>query len=62
MKIICNKDEFAMLVRFCERYEYENACRGCLFECVCTKGEELCEGAWMSRIEDVCEIGDGSNG
>lgn len=62
MKIICNKDEYALMVRFCERMEAENACRGCLFECVCMKGDELCEGAWLSQIEDVCEIEVPANG
>ena len=62
MKIICSKEKFAQLVRFCATNEFENGCRGCLFECVCMKGDELCEGAWMERIEDVCEIGEGSDG
>ena len=56
MKIICTKEEFARLVRFCSEKEHENMCRGCIFECVCTQHEEWYEGAWLTRIEDVCEI------
>lgn len=56
MKIVCSKTEFARLVRRCESCAIDNACRGCMFENVCTKGEELCEDAWMSQIEDLCEI------
>lgn len=62
MKIICSKDEFALLVRFCMATECESDCSGCIFETVCMKGEEMCEGAWMSRIENICEIGETANG
>ena len=56
MKIMCSVEEFSRLVRFCSESERADCCRGCTFETVCTAHEEMCEGAWMTRIEDVCEI------
>lgn len=57
MKIICNKEEFASLVRNCllgARYE---ACAGCPFRGVCSAGgEPVYDEHIMSRIEDICEI------
>lgn len=57
MKILCNKEEFAALVRQCfigARYE---ACVGCPFSGVCTAGgEPVYDDQIMSRIEDICEI------
>lgn len=30
MKIICNKEEYAALIRTCDKYDRENACVGCI--------------------------------
>ena len=62
MRIICSKDEFAKLVRECMAAEIEGACRGCIFGGVCSKGDPLGDGDWMTGIEDVCNIGEDSNG
>ena len=50
MKILCDKEEFALLVRECQLCESQNGCVGCLFEGICTKTDE------MNCIEDICEI------
>lgn len=57
MKIICNKKEFAALVRECYRGARDGSCVGCLFAAVCTAGrEQMYEDQVMTRIEDICEI------
>lgn len=57
MKILCNKDEFAALVRQCYRCARDNSCDGCLFASVCTSGREaMYEDQIMSRIDDICEV------
>lgn len=56
MKILCDKDEFALLVRECQMCETIDTCRGCLFAGLCsTVGNEE-ELYAMSCIEDLCEI------
>lgn len=57
MKIICNKDEFADLVRSCLINSKERYCAGCVVSSVCTMGCG-CDGddAAMRCIEDICEI------
>lgn len=57
MKIICNKDEFADMIRACLINHVEGRCMDCVFSCVCTMGEG-CEDddAAMRCIEDICEI------
>ena len=57
MKIICNKKEFAALVRECFRSTRDGSCCGCLFSPICTAGSEpMYDDQVMSRIEDICEI------
>ena len=56
MKILCDKDEFALLVRECQMCESQDACRGCFFTGLCSAVENE-EGMYaMSGIEDICEI------
>ena len=50
MKLLCDKDEFALLVRECMLTESQRGCRGCLFKGLC--GEDV----GMDSIEDICEI------
>ncbi len=54
MNIVCNKNEFAMLVRNCQRNEGE--CEGCLFTSVCSGAGCVEDGDIMSYIEDICEV------
>lgn len=51
MKIICDKNEFATLVRACDRHMTETCatCAGCLLNAICTAEDE--EG-----VEAMCEI------
>ena len=63
MKIDCNKDEFAALVRQCYRAARDYSCDGCPFGPICTAGTEaVCEDQIMSRIDDICEIEVGASG
>lgn len=56
MKIICNQNEFAALVREC-CHAAKNGCEGCLFDKVCTGGYDRNDDAYvMDRIEDICQI------
>jgi hypothetical protein len=50
MKILCDKYEFALLVRECQRCDSQEQCVGCLFIGLCG------QGIGMDRIEDICEI------
>lgn len=50
MKILCDKDEFALLVRECQLSESKNNCSGCLFTGICTQWDGV------ETIEDLCEI------
>ena len=50
MKILCSKEEFALLVRECQLCEAQHKCEGCLFSGICTKTDE------MNCIEDICRI------
>ena len=52
MKIICGKDEFALLIRACECNIISDTCAGCLFKGLC--GET--EYDHIKGIEDICEI------
>lgn len=60
MKIICNKKEYAALVRGCQESEYGRygaSCSGCVFARVCSQGNiERDDGDVMTHIEDICEI------
>lgn len=60
MKIICNKSEFAMLVRNCAYEHQTNDCQNCLFSDVCSETNAIdYQFEIMSRIEDICTIEDG---
>ena len=50
MKIQCTKQEFALLIRECQLCDAQNECKGCLFNAICTRTDE------MNCIEDICEI------
>ena len=56
MKILCDKDEFALLVRECQLCEAMDNCRGCFFAALCSAVENEAELYAMSCIEDICEI------
>ena len=56
MKILCDKEEFALLVRECQRCDALNGCRGCLFAGLCSAVENEEEMYAMDCIEDICEI------
>lgn len=60
MKIICNKSEFAMLVRKCAYEHQTNDCQNCLFFNVCSETNAIdYQFEIMSSIEDICTIEDG---
>lgn len=55
MKILCTKDEFALLVRSC--MGEHSTCSGCPFAFVCSQGgDEIFDDDIMEKIEDICEI------
>ena len=57
MKIVCNKEEFAALIRQCYRSTRDCSCDGCPFSPICTSGcDQTYDDQIMSRIEDICEI------
>lgn len=58
MKIVCNKNEFAALVRSCVSAETLDTCRGCFFTDMCATGSNYEEGVVfeMNGIEDICEV------
>ena len=56
MKIICNKREFALLVRECALTKNEDTCRGCLFASICAQGGDSLYDEIMEAIEDICEV------
>ena len=56
MKILCDKDEFAMLVRGCVYGKRDGQCCGCVFACVCSQESEPTETDVMCTIDDICEI------
>ena len=56
MKIICDKDEFALLVRECQLCEAQNKCGDCLFGGLCSVAGNEEEMYMMDGIEDICEI------
>ena len=53
MKILCDKDEFALLVRKCQYNESFENCRGCIFNGLCGVADEK---IIMDSIEDICEL------
>ena len=56
MKLVCSKEEFAMLVRECQMCEAVDSCRGCFFTGLCSAVENEAEMYAMSCIEDICVI------
>lgn len=56
MKIICNKREFAQLVRECANVSNNEKCHGCIFAPICTQGGDALYDEIMVRIEDICEV------
>ncbi len=55
MKILCTKDEFALLVRNC--MGKHSTCSGCPFACICSQGsDDILDSDIMEKIEDICEI------
>ena len=59
MKIICNKSEFAMLIRNCQYGKCFEECKNCWFQQICSEMNEMTETEIMSSIEDICTIEDG---
>ena len=55
MKIICNKKEFAELVRNCECTLSNDGCNACVFVGLCSQGCSVARDG-MDFIEDICEI------
>ena len=65
MKIICNQQEFAQLVRACAKTSSGMylSCGGCVFNGVCAGNGAPEDGDVMSCIEDICEVqGAGADG
>lgn len=59
MKIICNKKEFAELVRGCYENSTNNeSCECCLFLEACSRGYTTGTGDIITGIEDICVIVD----
>ena len=59
MKIICNKSEFAMLIRNCHYDTCFEDCNNCWFQQICSEMNAMTETEIMSSIEDICTIEDG---
>ena len=59
MKIICNKPEFAMLIRNCQYDKCFEDCKNCWFQQICSEMNAIKEPEIMSSIEDVCTVEDG---
>lgn len=57
MKIICDKDMHAYLVRACTENKIYNDCDGCIFHGICSQASDtLDNGDIMTVIEDICEL------
>ena len=56
MKLICNKEEFATLIRSCLSGNAFESCCGCAFTPFCSQFREMEEDDYMKNIEDICEI------
>ena len=56
MKIVCDKKEFAMLVRGCVHGQRDGQCCGCVFSGICAQDGERFDGDVMCNIDDLCEI------
>lgn len=58
MKIICNKMEFAQLVRNCAWSHDNEGCCGCIFITMCSGVDQPDGSELMESIEDICEVKD----
>lgn len=54
MKIICNKKEFARLVRICAKNAEEYDCKGCSFFEICA--EQFGTAGDPEKFHEFCEI------
>ena len=59
MKIICNKSEFAILIRNCNDDKCVEDCKNCWYKQICSEMNAMTEHEIMSSIEDICTIEDG---
>lgn len=56
MKIVCDKAEFAMLIRNCW-YDLQNEdCQHCWFAKLCSQMNAISDKEIMQSIEDLCVI------
>ena len=58
MKIICNKADFAMLIRNCQYDKCFEDCKNCWFQQICSEMNAVTEPEIMSSIENICTIED----
>ena len=56
MKIVCNKDECARLVRECAEKRIRKLCDGCLFSLFCAQEGDAMYDEIMVRVEDICDL------
>ena len=56
MKLICNKEEFAALIRSCMSGNAFDQCCGCAFTPFCSQYSDMEDDDYMSSIEDICEL------
>lgn len=54
MKIICNKKEFARLVRICAKNAEEYDCKGCSFFEICA--EQFGTAGDPEKFHEFCEV------
>jgi hypothetical protein len=59
VKIICTKEEFALLVRNCWHDYADEECKSCWFCAICSQMNAVSETEIMSCIDDICVIEDG---
>lgn len=59
MKIICDKSEFATLIRNCQYEKCFEDCKNCWFQQICSEMDIIKEPKIMSSVEDICTIEDG---
>ena len=56
MKLICNKEEFAALIRSCLSGNAFDQCCGCAFIPFCSRYNEMEDNDCMKSVEDICEL------
>ena len=54
MKIKCTLEEYARVIRICQRNLTLNECKGCVMEGIC--GNNIIEDAVQFEIEDTDEL------